>query len=156
MHGVDAEHVDIGAAAHDLARALRRRDLLSEAERLGLQVDPVQRGEPVLLHGPIAAAWLRTEDSYGVEPILESVHHHTTGHAGMSDVAKVVFLGDKLDPAKVNKYPYLERVLAKARVDLDWAILEYLDRNIDHFVVSESLIHPASIELRNDLLIRRR
>ena len=153
-HGVDARLADMGTAAHDLARALGRRRLLSEARSLGLDVGMVERREPILLHGPIAARWLVEEDGGLDKVALESVEWHTTGRAGMSEVAKTVFLADKLDPRKVARFPYLERVSELSKRSLDLAILEYLDRTIEYFLGNGGLVHPASIEFRNELLIR--
>ncbi len=151
-YNVDAWSADIGTAAHDLARAVDSRTLLSEAESMGLHIGYVERREPILLHGPVAAAWL-VDDMVGRD-VLESVAWHTTGRQGMSDVAKVVFLADKLDPRKIEKFHFLEKVAAKAKYSMDLAILEYLDRTIEYLVGSGALIHPASIEFRNELLIR--
>ena len=71
----------------------------------------------------------------------------------MSEVAKVVFLADKLDPRKVARFPYLERVGELSKRSLDLAILEYLNRTIEYFLGNGNLVHPASIEFRNELLI---
>ncbi len=155
-HNVDAWTADIGVAAHDLARALDRRKLLSEAENLGLHIGFVERHEPILLHGPVAARWLMDADGVLDEVVLESVAWHTTGRPGMSEVAKVVFLADKLDPRKVARFPYLERVADKSKHSLDLAILEYLDKTIEYFLGNDNLVHPVSIEFRNELLIRTR
>ena len=57
-HGVDAELVDLGIAAHDLARALDGAELKKRAEAIGLAPSAVERRLPVLLHGPLAAAEL--------------------------------------------------------------------------------------------------
>ena len=153
-HNVDCRLADMGTAAHDLARALGRGGLLSEAESLGLSVGLVERREPILLHGPIAARWLERDDDRIAQVVLESVAWHTTGRPGMGDIAKVVFLADKLDPRKVARFPYLEEVVAKSRDSLDLAILEYLDRTIEYFLANGNLVHPIAIEFRNELLIR--
>ena len=153
-HGVDARLADLGTAAHDLARALGRPGLLSEAESLGLDVGQVERHAPILLHGPIAARWLVDDDARLDADVLEAVAWHTTGRQGMSDVAKVVFLADKLDPRKVDRFPFLKEVAARSLFDLDLAILEYLDRTIEHFISGGGMVHTASIELRNELLMR--
>ena len=157
-HGVDARQADIGAAAHDLARAVRGSDLRREAKRLGLNVSFVEHHQPQLLHGPVAAAWLTVDDGYEVEPVVESVRVHTTGKSGMGDIAKVVFLADKLDPWKVARAPFLNRVADLARSDLDAAILEYLDRTAERLIGNGQMVHPTAIEFRNELIaqIRRR
>ena len=155
-HNVDARLADMGTAAHDLARALNRSRLLAEAERLGLPFGLVEEREPILLHGPIAARWLHDEDGELDESVLESVAWHTTGRPGMSEVAKVVFLADKLDPRKVERFPYLKRVGDTSKHSLDLAILEYLDRTLEFFLCNGNLIHPASIEFRNQLMVSTR
>lgn len=153
-HGVDAQLVDTGIAAHDLARAAKKRVLLSEAERLGLEVDFVEMHQPLLLHGPVAAAWLGEDDDYSAGAVLESVQFHTTGHPGMSEVAKVVFLADKLDPWKVERASFLSQVAEIARTDLDAAILLYLDKTIERLIADRQMVHPLALKYRNDLIAR--
>ncbi len=153
-HNVDARSADVGVAAHDLARACGPRTLLAEAERVGLHIGFVERREPILLHGPVAARWISSDDKRLPQDVLESVAWHTTGRPGMSDVAKVVFLADKLDPRKVARFPFLEKVAEKSKHSLDLAILEYIDRTIEYLLGIGGLVHPAALEFRNELLVR--
>ena len=153
-HGVDAGQADTGIAAHDLARAVRHPVLLREAARLDLDINFVERQHPMLLHGPVAAGWLSVDHGYDIGPILEAVEFHTTGRPGMGEVAKVVFLADKLDPWKVERGPFLKRVKELARTDLDAAILHYLDKTIERLVGDGQMVHPTAVEFRNDLLAR--
>ena len=155
-HGIDARLVDTGIAAHDLARAVRRPVLLSEAERLGVEISLAEGHQPLLLHGPVAAAWLNIEDGYRVDSVIEAVEFHTTGVPGMDDVGKVVFLADKLDPWKVERAPFLKRVGKLARSDLDAAIIHYLDKTIKRLLKGGQMVHPTAVEFRNDLLARER
>ena len=153
-HSVDLHKADLGTAAHDIARAVKGDALLAEAERLGLRVNLVERRTPLLMHGRIGAKWLETEDGVADREILEAVRWHTTGREDIGAVAKVVFLADKLDPRKVERYPYLERVALLALDSLDAAILEYLSNQLEHLLRQGLLIHPASVGLRNDLMVQ--
>ncbi len=153
-HGVDLHKVDLGTAAHDIARAVKGDVLLAEAKRLGLRVNLVERRTPLLMHGRIGAKWLETEDGVSDPEILEAVRWHTTGRKHMGAVAKVVFLADKLDPRKVERYPYLERVALLAQDSLDAAILEYLSKELEYLLQQGLLIHPASVGFRNQLMIQ--
>ena len=152
-YNVDVTRVDIGVAAHDLARALNGDALLEQAERYGLQLHPVEEHSPILLHGLIAALWLEREDGFDDEDVLEAVRWHTTGRRGMGAIAKVVFLADKLDPNKVRRYPYLNEIQRLSEESLDKAMLEFLDQGLLYFVREGQLIHPESVELRNELMI---
>ena len=152
-HGVDAGLVDQGTAAHDLARAVDGEVLLEQARHFGLRVSSVERNSPMLLHGPVAALWLAHEDGLRDRRLLDSVRWHTTGHSGMGNLAKVVFLADKLDPCKVKRYPRLGAVSDLARDSLDRALLEYLNQELDYLLGSGLLIHPSSVGLRNELIL---
>ena len=151
-HGVDVDLVDQGTAAHDLARAVKGEALLKQARYYGLRVSSVERHSPILLHGPVAALWLAHEGGIADNQLLDAVRWHTTGKRGMDDVAKVVFLADKLDPQKVKRYPDREAISDLARHSLDRALLEFLEQELDYLLGQGLLIHPASVELRNELI----
>ena len=154
IHGIDVAQADLGTAAHDLARALKEPSLLEEARRYGLDLHPVEVHTPLLLHGPVASLWLRHEDGVEDEEVLEAVRWHSTGRKGMGPVAKVVFLADKLDPEKVRRRPHLERIAALAEESLDRALLKFLNEELAGFLRWGDLIHPASVELRNELMLK--
>ena len=151
-HGVDDELVDLGLAAHDLARALDGAELVERAEAIGIAPSAVERRLPVLLHGPLAAAELES-DGLADTQVLDSVRWHTTGHRGIGDVAKVVFLADKLDPQKAHRYPYLGEIDRLAQESLDAAVARFLELSTADYLRQGRLIHPESIEFRNELLL---
>ena len=152
IHGVDEGPVDVGAAAHDLARALRGEALLAEARRTGLHVGFVEERVPILLHGPVAATWIAGPDGVDDPRVIEAVRWHSTGRRGFGPVEKVIFLADKLDPDKVSRNPRLRDLPALARESLDAAIVGFLDQSIADLLRQGGLIHPASIEFRNELV----
>ena len=71
----------------------------------------------------------------------------------MSTVSKVVFLADKLEPDKVRRRPELGEVLRLASVDIDTALLEYVNRQIVRRVERGDLLHPYTLEFRNELIV---
>ncbi len=152
-HQVDPALADLTAAAHDVARHLPAARLLEEAERIGLPINTVEQQAPVLLHGPVGAAWLRAEGSVTDAEALEGVHWHTTAHADLSPVGRVVFLADKLDPAKAAAYPFQAGVRTAASASLTDGLLAFLDGALRQYLERGDLIHPASIEARNACLL---
>ena len=72
----------------------------------------------------------------------------------MSRVGLVVFIADKVEPQKVERSPHLGRTAVLARQNLEQAAVEYLTAEVASLLKKGSLIHPASIEARNDLLMR--
>ena len=152
-HGVDPDASELGAACHDLARHMRPDALLEEAVRLEISIDPIERRVPIMLHGPVAATWLERDGEIPDSRVIEAVRFHTTGKISMSTVSKVVFLADKLEPDKVRRRPELGEVLRLASVDIDTALLEYVNRQIVRRVERGDLLHPSTLEFRNELIV---
>ena len=153
IHDVDRTAVDLAVAAHDLARGMKGSAILEEALRQGLEVHPVQKRTPALLHGPVAAVWLERTAGITDGRVLDAVRWHSTGKRGMGPVARVVFLADKLDPEKVRRDPWLRDVEALAGEDMGRAVLRYLDGQLAYLLDREALIHPESVEFRNELMV---
>ena len=154
IHGVDPGKVETAALGHDLYRAHSEEQLLSEARTRGLVVAPIEERVPLLLHGPLAAHLLSEECAVDDEDVLQAVRWHSTSCPGMSKVGLVVFIADKVEPQKVERAPHLGRTAALARRSLERAAVEYLTAEIASLLEKGSLVHPASIEARNHLLMR--
>ena len=154
QHQIGQEEVRLGALAHDVARAMKGDQLLQMADELGISVHSVEVQLPVLLHGPVAAELLRQTDGLGDAGVHEAVYWHSTAHKGLGPVAKVVYLADKLDPQKVSRYPFSPELKHLAMESLDRAILDFLNRELASLLQQGSLLHPASIEARNALLLK--
>ncbi len=153
-HGVDAGRAELAAAAHDVARHVSPAQLLAEAERLRLPVNTVERRLPILLHGAVGAAWL-ADDGWADADTLDAVRWHTTARDGLSPLAQVVFVADKLDPAKARAYRFQDAVREAAEASLADGVLAFLDGHLRQLVDSGDLVHPAAVEARNGLLLAR-
>jgi predicted HD superfamily hydrolase involved in NAD metabolism len=152
LHGVDAELASLAALGHDLVRHLPGQDLLALADRYGLQPDAIERAEPILVHGPVAARMLA--DDYGIEDaaILNGVDCHTTARAGMAPLEQVLFVADKVEPHKLAREPRMAVVRSTAERDLAAGVLEYVNWAIEAAVRKGWLLHPRTLECRNELL----
>jgi predicted HD superfamily hydrolase involved in NAD metabolism len=155
LHGIDEERAALAAWGHDIARALSPSELLAEARRLGLTVDPVQEAAPILLHGPVAEAWLARD--YGIDDaeLLAAAHYHTTARAGMSTLEKIIFIADKIEAGKAKGNPAAAKVRQLAGDDLDAAALEYLNRHAVEAARRGWALHPDTAAARDDLLAKK-
>ena len=153
-HQLDMEKTLLATLAHDIARAMKGDQLLQHATDLGIQVHPVDRQVPILLHGPVGAELLRQIDGLDDDEMYEAVCWHSTAHTGIGDVAKAVFLADKMDPHKAHRFPNMPKIRELAMESLDAAIVQFLSGEMTSLIASGGLVHPASVEARNALLIR--
>ena len=154
--GADVERIDFALAAHDLYRAAPAEDLLAAAAGFSMAPDAVERAAPWLLHGPVAALWVRNEAGVGDRSILDAIAHHTTFAPDMDDVAMVVFLADKLDPMKVEQMPERAGVRDLAFAGRAWeATAAFLKTEVTGLIGRGELIHPRAVEALNWLVLHR-
>ena len=156
-HQIDLQHAELGALAHDVCRAVPGEDLLRMASELDVPVSDVEQDFPLLLHGPVGAELLRKEkyltDSNLDESLYEAVRWHSTAHASLDPLGKLVFLADKLDPQKAAVYSYQAKLHDMALESLDLALLEFLSREMVNRIECGGTVHPASVAARNNVLL---
>lgn len=153
-HGLDVALTQLMAQAHDVLRAVPPAELLRRAEAEGLAIDRSERSEPVLLHGPLGA--IELERRYGLtdQRVLHAVWWHTPGHPAYSPEAWAMFIADKIDPHKVDRWPALEEVRQAAQRSLHEAARVYLDLVVARVLDAGTMLHPMAVHARNALLDR--
>ena len=152
-HGADVDRTLLAAQGHDLLRSLTDAEWLARAEARGLELLPVERARPVLLHGPLGA--LELEERFGVEDslVLHAIHWHTTGHPEFGPEAWAMFVADKVEPAKLARRPELQRVIDLAADSLQAAALAYLELEAERSEREGFTLHPRAIETREALTV---
>lgn len=115
-HGQDVLQAGIAGLLHDCAKCLDAHSVLHYARLAG---DP-QLLEPALAHGPAGAYLARQTFGIQDEMILKSIHYHTTGNRDMTPLDLLIYVADKVEPART--YNNLEAIRAAAEVDLEQAM----------------------------------
>lgn len=145
---VDADKALWAALLHDALRDEPPDQLLGAAEHYGLVVDADTRHRPVLLHGPVAAAWAKNELGITDEAILEAIAQHTLGAPAMGRLAALIYVADACEPGR--DYKGVEEIRHAA-----WAgqVREacYLcaDGMIRFLLAQREFIHPQAVVTRN-------
>lgn len=152
IHGVDREAARIAALGHDLLRAHSNERLLDIAAEQGYAIEDADRMAPILLHGPLAVEILREQYNVRDADILGAVAYHTTAHAGMSKLQKLLFVADKIEPHKMGGRIDIIRVGDLAETDLDAAMLAYLDYQVTTAVERRWPLHTNTVAARNELI----
>jgi predicted HD superfamily hydrolase involved in NAD metabolism len=147
---VDINKTKYAALIHDNAKDLEENELIKLANEYNLEIDEVTKTEPALLHALVGCVLAKTK--FGVEDkeILEAIKYHTTGKANMNKLEKIIYLADYIEEGR--NFPEVENIREAAKNNLDEAVLLALDNSIQYIIQSCKLIHPFTIEARNDLL----
>lgn len=124
-HGGDIEAATVAGLLHDCAKCISDEKRISICEKNDLPINAIERRNPSLLHAK-AGSILAAQD-YDVEDpeILRAIRSHTTGRPGMTQLEKIIFIADYIEPGR-NKAENLDEVRRLAFRDLDealWVIL---------------------------------
>ncbi len=151
FYKVDIEKATIAGLLHDCAKNLSDEDLLDNCIKYGIAVSELEHRQPFLLHGAVGAVIAKNE--FGIEDteILRAISCHTTGCVNMSKLDKIIFLSDYIEPAREHKQA--ETVRRLVYEDIDKAMLYTYDSVIKYVISKNGLIHPNTIEARNELLM---
>ena len=123
-YDVDVKRAVIAGLLHDCAKCLSDEKLLKIAEKEGLEITESERKSPYLLHAKVGALYAEKEYDVDDQEILSSIKYHTTGRPGMTDLEKIVFVADYIEPSR-DKAPNLEDLDKTVRLILK-DTLEYL------------------------------
>lgn len=140
------------ALLHDCARRFSRKELLSQAVKIGLKIDPIRKFEPKLFHAEISAYLAQKEFGVKSRAILNAISRHTIGSAGMSQLEKIIYLADHIEEGRDFKGVNKMRDLAFK--DLDQAIIVSASNMIGFLLENDLPIHPGTIETRNYYLLK--
>ena len=150
--GVDEEKARVAGLLHDCAREFPNDALIEEAARRGIAVEPLERSMPLLLHAYIGAE--RVKEIYGVEDaeICQAIYRHTVGGGNMTPLDKIIWYADMIEPNR--DYPEVEHLRRLAReASLDEMVLVGLSESIVFVVRKGHLVHPATVQARNEILL---
>ncbi len=106
--GVNEADAELAGLLHDYARDTSGEVLVEMADEAGIPVSPFEREHSHLLHARMGAVLVR-RDLPGVgESVLSAIEVHTVGALPMSDLDRVVYLADMIEPAR--DYPGVEQL----------------------------------------------
>ncbi len=155
----ERERAAVAGLLHDAAKLMRPPDLLDFCERHQIPIDDTDRASLQTLHPFVGAELVRETFQLEDPEILNAIRFHTTGRAGMSRVEKIVYIADKIEGNTRNPL-YIQRMTAPLDFrnphSLDLTMLFILDSTIQYLIERHQLIHPRTIEARNDFVTQLR
>ena len=120
----------------------------SICEKYGIQLDELEQKTLKLLHSKTGAAVAR--DMFGVDDeIYSAIWYHTTGHADMSKLEKIIYLADYIEPSR--DFPGVDGLRNVCYEDLDKGLLKGLEMTIEEMTAMGNPVHRATIEARDAL-----
>lgn len=142
IFGEDEEKAALAGLLHDCAKCMPLSQMVKAARRA--QADPVMKESKALMHA--VAGRCVAEEVYGVQDaeVLDAIRWHTTGHAGMTRLQKIIYLADMIEPNR-KPYPGLDELRALCMQDLDAALRMALRMSLEHVKEQGKTLHPDTL-----------
>lgn len=147
FYGASIEKARLAGLLHDVmknAPVNEQLEYLQGATRLELMNKKVW-------HQITGEAFLRENGIIDDDEILGAVRWHTTGRAGMTLLEKIIYVADFISADR--DYKDVEVVRRLAYISLEHAILYTTRYTIDKLAAGDMLLHPATVECYNDMLM---
>lgn len=151
----ERERAAIAGLLHDAAKLMSPDQLYAFIDQHKLPIDEWDRKTPQTLHPFVGAELVHEAFNLDDPDILDAIRYHTTGRAGMSRVEKIVYIADKIEGNTRNPL-YIQKMTAPLDYrnpwSLDLTMLYILDSTIQFLMEKHQVIHPRTIEARNDFV----
>lgn len=138
---------------HDCTKYLTPQEHFDLCAAAGVEVDPLERDNPKLLHAKTGAILAR--DLYGQpREVYDAIYWHTTGREGMALLEKILYVADYMEPNR--DFDGVDEMRRLAWSDLDGALLMGLQMAIDDLKERKLIIHHNTQEAYDWLIQQRK
>ncbi len=153
IYGEDGEIARKIGIAHDIAKEMPKEEALIFAKENHIIFDEIEKQEPGLWHSKLGAHIAISKFGF-TKDMAEAIMYHTTGSIHMNTMDKIIYVADKTDETrtKIN----LEEVVKISNHNLDEGVLYIAKYMTNYSLQKDSLIHPHTIELINELIKEKR
>ena len=152
-YGADPDRAYTAGLLHDVMKNAPDEEQLAVISKTGIEMTPVERANRKLWHAMSGAAYIKYVMEIDDGEIISAVRYHTTGRAGMTPLETTVYLADYISAER--NYPGADDMRRLCEVSSDAAIIYALEFGIPDLVKKGSVVHPDSIDLYNEMMIRR-
>ena len=152
IYGVEPADCMLAGLLHDWDKCRTNKQLIKRAEKFDIELDDILRARPRLLHAQTAAAGVAKKFPE-IEPrIIQAIANHTVGSVPMTDLDKIVYIADMIEPGrKFRKINDLREMVGT--VDLDTLFRLCYQQSLRHLIEHEKVIHPNTFKVWNWILL---
>ena len=150
IYGEDKSKAEIAALCHDVAKNMSNEELrkLIDNENIILSIDEENTQE--LWHSIIAPVIARKVFGIEDEEVLNAMRWHTTGKENMTNLEKIVYLADLIEPSR--KFDGIDEIREIAYKELDLAMLKALTHTTIYLLKQGCAVDINSVKARNYLV----
>ncbi len=151
FYQADVWKINLAALLHDVVKWMDDGQLYAAAAEYKIELDPIEKIMPVLLHAVIGVKYAITLFNVTDLDVLEAIRNHTTGNTSMGIISKLLYVADFSEPTR--EYIEAEYVRELAQKDLDQAVHHVARYQIEYLLKKGWIIHPNTLQTYNHTLV---
>lgn len=142
-HGYSIENAQLAGLLHDCAKCIPNDIKVRICINNKIEVSQIELENPFLLHAKLGAFLAREEYQIKNDEILHAIRVHTTGVPGMSELDKIIYIADYIEPHR-NRAANLAILRKLAFRSMDEAMLGILEDTLQHLKSRKGIIDPST------------
>lgn len=144
-HGTDMYNAYLAGLLHDNAKCISSEKKRKLCKKYDIVLNEAEDKNPDLLHAKLGA--IRAREKYHVEDraVLEAIKYHTTGKPAMTELEKIIYIADYIEPNR-KMLPGLPEIRATAFRDLNRAMVLILKNTLAYLREKEVFIDPMTLK----------
>lgn len=117
-HGCDIQKAMIAGLLHDCAKCIPTSKKLKLCKKHGIELSSFEMKNESLLHAKVGVYIAKKKYNITDKEILGAIRHHTTGKPDMTQLEKIIYIADYIEPGRF-KAVNLPLIRKTAFQDLD-------------------------------------
>ncbi len=130
-YGYDIKKAQVAGLLHDCAKCNTDEKMLEKCKKNKIKMTDVEKKNPYLLHAKLGACLAKKQYGIEEEEILSAITYHTTGKPAMSELEKIVFISDYIEPNRKEIWG-LPQIRKIAFENLDEAVFLILEHTLSY------------------------
>ncbi|MFI3214286.1 MAG: bis(5'-nucleosyl)-tetraphosphatase (symmetrical) YqeK [Eubacteriales bacterium] len=142
-HGENSMDAQIAGLLHDCAKCMSNDKKLLLCKKHNIQMTNIEKKNLFLLHAKVGSYLAMKK--YGVRnpDIISAILNHTTGCPNMSQLEKIVYIADYIEPNR-SQAPNLDIIRPLAFQDLDLALFKILEDTLQYLKEIDGEVDPMT------------
>ena len=124
-HDVNIDKAQLAGLLHDCAKCLSDEKKKALCLKNHIDITDIEHKNPYLLHAKAGFCIARNKFHIKDRDVLNAILFHTTGRPQMSDLEKIIYIADYIEPSR-NPIPELDEIRQLAFIDIDKAMQKIL------------------------------
>ena len=151
---VSTEKAKMLGLIHDCAKDYSIYDLKKLINKYHIHLDEIERNIPGLWHAYVGTALARDLFKIHDREMLDAIRFHSTASIRLGLLGKIIYIADKIEPGR--RVEKLIKVRKLVWQDIDQAMLELLNQGLEKLISKDLMIHPETLQARNEILYKKK